>query len=139
MGKLCILRLRPLSITDIRFARMIKPFEDYGLVEDIWQDPVLTLGIIHEAITQNQLAQFTEGRIKMAPSGIVSAILNKEATISLLVSAIKNMDGKYSDFRYIASHQQLQGIIAGAKDRGDLPEDVKIPSIKPGRQSYEWD
>lgn len=137
MGKLCILRLRPLSITDIRFARMIKPFEDYGLVNDIWQDPVLTLGILHAAITQNQLAQFTEGKIKMTPSKVASAILHKEATVSLLISAIKNKDGKYSDFRYIASHQQLQGIIAQAKNRGDLPKEVKIPSIKPGRQSYE--
>lgn len=126
--KLCILQFRDLSYKDIRFARMLKPFEDYGLVERVPKSAAFELGLLFNVLENNELPSFLgQDKLNITPSEAFLHLHNRTDKIPLLVSCYKTEDGRYSQFNALLVHQDLQSLIILAKSRGWMPKNAKTP------------
>lgn len=129
--KLCILQLRDLTLRDIRFARMLKPFEDYHMVEYVPHSAEKELGLIFNAIQNRELAQFIgQDTLTMTPTQIFQHLHTRSQQIPLLISCYKDENGNYHQFTALKVHQDLQSLIITAKSRGWIDKNAKTPNIK---------
>lgn len=130
MGKR-ILRMRPFSVREVKYARYLKPFEDAGLVDDIDQNDATELELLiqmindhnHDEKDYNHLLVSTQPGMK--PSDIYRA-LNLRSPIIPTLYIVDEKDGIYSRFIPIRNCNTLQTFLMVSESKALVRADKTL-------------
>lgn len=131
--KLRLLQLKPLTLRDVCFARLLKPFEDSQLVSQVPHSALFELQLIHQAICENNLARFYGASCEsIRPSVVFENIHRRTAACPILIECYQDAAGNYSQFRALKVHQDLQSLIAFASSRAYFKPNISLPKFPHG-------
>lgn len=134
-----ILKMRPLYLKDLQYARLLKPFEDANLVDVIDESENLEflIRLVNDKFedSKDYIHVLTKTHDNMLPSEIYEHLVKRDDYIPTLYSAYVK-DGKYSRIQKITRYQDLQAAIARSQSRGDIEDSTKLLRSERG-DTYE--
>ena len=111
-----IIRFRPLEWADLKYAKIIKPFEDLGLVEDFVQTDEAILELICDVTKDYNQSHYNfdhllyRTRLKESPSTLFEALQKKNERLPTLWAYTEERDGKRKNIHAIKDHYMLQSM-----------------------------
>lgn len=118
-----IIKFREFRVTDLQFVRLIKPFEDAGLVETLPNDPQTEIELLSDVCT-DQVDHYhfshilTKESSVETPSTVYKHIHERDDMIPTLWAYHKNKQGKRTNITGIKTYHELQALLGVAADRG---------------------
>lgn len=121
----CIVRTRPLQLPDLKYARLLRPFEDSGFVYDLPKNSANELGLIYDLImskSTNEVgyANFLfSGDQKTYPSKLYEDLHKRDPkVIPTLIIAYHKGNCHFKDFLAVRDYHQLQSLLGTLHSRG---------------------
>lgn len=128
--KLVIYRLKPFTFKDIRLARLLKPFEDCGLVRDFPVDRASELGLAWTLLHDDNLNAVAASKVRFKDaSDLLLHLRNRDDYLAPLFSAYEDETGHIYSANSITQGQDFQSLVHQATSRGLIGPDVKLPTI----------
>lgn len=118
-----IIRFRDFTIKDLQFARLIKPFEDAGLVIDFSRNTKSEVELVYDICNDHDIPSYHFGHILLhessheTPSTLFKHIHERDEILPTLCSY--QFDGKHrKHIEAIRNYHQLQALLGIASERG---------------------
>lgn len=118
-----IIRFRPLEFKDTQFGRLLKPFEDAGLVDVFENTEINAYQMVYDLCQNTNEAHYhfshflNVEKMTECPQTVYEHLLAKDETIPTLCSVWTSRTGKKSIYA-IRDYHELQQILGYAVDRG---------------------
>ena len=133
-SRIKIIRFRPLELKDLQLARLLKPFEDAGVVEDFVHNPTKELDLILKIYNDESSKShyhfdhiLDNGDSQETPETLFDHLHYRDETWPSLIYYFDRGEGQApTDFHGITNHYQLQTILRMAQNRNEVSEDIKI-------------
>lgn len=126
-----IIRFRPLQFKDVQYAKLIKPFEDAGLVEDLAPDIKKDMELVFDVCNDCYSSHYHFGHVlnfeksTETPSTLYHHIHNRDEMLPTLW-AYKDDHGRKRDIKAIRSYQDLQALLNIALNRGYVTSSKRL-------------
>lgn len=133
-SRIKIIRFRPLELKYLQLARLLKPFEDAGVVEDFSNNPTKELELILKIYNDESAKShyhfdhiLDNGDSQETPETLFDHLHYRDETWPSLIYYFDRGEGQApTDFHGITNHYQLQTILRMAQNRHEVSEDIKI-------------
>lgn len=121
-----IIRFRPLQFKDVKYAKLIKPFEDAGLVEDMAPDIQKDIELVFDVCSDSHNSHnihYHFGHVlnfeksTETPSTLYHHIHNRDEMLPTLW-AYRDYNGRKRKIQAIKSCHELQALLNIALNRG---------------------
>lgn len=118
-----IIRFRPLQFKDVQYAKLIKPFEDAGLVEDMAPDIQKDMELVFDVCSDSYNCHYHFGHVlnfeksTETPSTLYQHIHNRDEMLPTLWAYLDD-NGHKRKIKAIRSCHELQALLNIALNRG---------------------
>lgn len=137
-SRIKIIRFRQLELKYLQLARLLKPFEDAGAVEDFGHNPTKELDLILKIYNDESAKShyhfdhiLENGDSQETPETLFDHLHYRDEKWPGLIYYFDRGEGKApTDFHGITNHYQLQNILKMAQNRNEVSEDIKIKHEK---------
>lgn len=126
-----IIRFRSFTIKDLQYVRLIKPFEDAGLVVDMSHNVKSEVELVYDICNDHDIPSYHFGHIllhenaKETPSTLFTHIHNRDKILPTLCSY--RTDGhNRKHIEAIRNYHQLQALLGIASERGYVSNASKL-------------
>lgn len=122
----CIIRTRALQLPDLKYARLLKPFEDSGLVYDLPQNSACELALIYDLTMSRNTNEtgysnfLADPHQKMIPSDLYQDLHERKTTIPTLLIAYHTGSLHFRNFLAVRDYHQLQSLLGTLHSRGRI-------------------
>lgn len=122
-----IIRFRPLEWKDLKYAKIIKPFEDQGLVEDFSENDDLSdlCELICDVSKDHHKNHYhfdhllNAPRSNESPSTLFVALQEKSDRLPTLWAYTEGKDGRRKNIHAIKDHRMLQSMAYALEKESD--------------------
>ena len=126
-----IIRFRPLQFKDVQYAKLIKPFEDAGLVEDMEPDIKKDMALVFDVCSDISDCHYHFGHVlnfersTETPSTLYHHIHNRDEMLPTLW-VYRDDDGYRRKIKAIRSCHELQALLNIALNRGYVTSSKRL-------------
>lgn len=126
-----IIRFRPFGIKDLQYVRLIKPFEDAGLVIDFEHDINHELDLIYDVCNDTAITNFHYDHLLLhsksseTPSTLFTHIHNRDEQLPILWS-YHEVNGTRVRIQAIKNYHDLQKLLGLAAHRGYVTDTERL-------------
>ena len=117
-----IIKTRDLELKDLQFARLLKPYEDAGLVFDLPPGNAeleFLIDMVNDNTIESEMFEhlLNTTHPEMTPSELYHHLQRRDSHIPTLYFARMKND-RFHDIRKIQKHQELQSVLSVLSSRG---------------------
>lgn len=111
-----IIRFRPLEWSDLQYAKIIKPFEDMGLVEDFVQTDAEIVELVCDVTKDYNQNHYNfdhllyRSKLKESPSTLFEALRENNDRLPTLWAYTLDQNGRRRNIHAIKNHYMLQSM-----------------------------
>lgn len=126
-----IIRFRPLQFKDVQYAKLIKPFEDAGLVEDMTPDVQKDMELVFDVCNDSSTCHYHFGHVlnfeksTETPSTLYQHIHNRDEMLPTLW-VYREDNGRKRKIEAIKSCYELQALLGVALNRGYITSSKQL-------------
>lgn len=131
-SRIKIIRFRPLQLKHLQWARLLKPFEDAGVVQGFIPNPTSELDLVLKIFNDESAIShyhfdhiLTDGSANETPETLYNHLHQLDDHWPNLIYYFDRDDGAPTDFHGISNHYQLQTILRMAQNRQEVGDDIK--------------